>query len=118
MAGILAPTEKCLQKHTAVRLNNCILVLSNILETALWIYNLWAEQWAKHAIPECKEPPYVNGQTGVAIGTEVYIFGGRKNTLLKLTRNANGSFVWSVIHTDKQTKAPSARYYPCAWGHG
>ena len=73
MAGTLAPTEKCLENHTAVRLNNCILVLSKTSETdyAVWTYNLWTEQWAKTAIPEFKGLPGVNNPTGVVIDADV-----------------------------------------------
>ena len=59
-------------------------------------------------------------RTGVVIGTHVYIFGGRShnNMLRKLITNAKGSFVWSKIHIEDQTKVPSPRTNHCAWEHG
>ena len=123
MAGTLAPTEESLKKRIAVRLNNCVLVYTKTVYCGqwiynLWIYNLWTEQWSKHAIAEPKELPDLNGQTGVVIGTDVYVLGGYNDVLWKLIRNANGSYVWSVIRTDNQTNAPSPRYCHCAWAYG
>ena len=120
MAGTLAPTEKCLENHTAVRLNNSILVLSKTFERdhtiILWTYNLWTEQWAKNATPESKGLPCIKNPTGVVIGTDVYIFWEHKTS--KLTRKKNGSFVSCVIDIGDQTKAPSLRLFPCGWEHG
>ena len=79
---------------------------------------LWTEQWSKHIIPNQLELPEVEGQTGVVIGTDVYIFGNtEKSNLWKLRRSRNGSFEWSIIYITDQTKVPSPRCYHCAWEH-
>ena len=135
MEIVSKPAAYHLNNHLAVRLKDCILVLSKsahiqnqCLSTSfifsfkytIWLYNLWTEQWRKYAFPKQKEPPEaLLGQTGVAIGNDIYYFGGNnhKNMLRKLTRNVQGSFVWSIIHTEDQTKVPSPRLHHCAWEH-
>ena len=82
---------------------------------AIWIYNLWTERWRKYSIQNQEELPEVKlGQSGVVIGTDVYIFGG--HDLWKLT--ANAPFVFSMIHVEDKTKVPSPRFQHCAWEHG
>ena len=121
MADTFAPTENCLKDHVAVCLHDCILVLSKtsyvqtehiseieafvhlvkITNYTLWNYNLWTEQWRKHEMPKPKQLPEISGQSGVVVGCDVYIFGGRKhkNMLWKLTRNTIGFFEWGIIRT-------------------
>ena len=74
----------------AVCLKDCILVLKKktflsnpwlsptSCNYSILIYNLWTEQWRNYTIPEPQELPEVYGQTGVVIGTDVYIFGGEE----------------------------------------
>ena len=119
----------------AVCLEDCILVLSKQVTKVIYkatdhpsriistdytisICNLWTEQWSKHIIPNQLELPEVEGQTGVAIRTDVYIFGSTENSnLWKLRRSRNGSFEWSIIHIADQAKVPSPRVFHCAWEH-
>ena len=122
MADKLPPLENCL----AVRLKDCILVLSKHShfsifsdKSAIWMYNLWTETWMKYDIIP-KPKPEVNGHTGVVIGTDVYICGerGYKSMLSKLTRNPKGKYAWSIIHIEDQSKVPSPRFDCCAWEYG
>ena len=131
MADTIEPTENCLEAHVAIRLKDCVLVLSktsyhgNSLSHsrfcyAIWMYSLWTEQWRENTISKQKELPEVNGQTGMEIGNYVYIFGGINSgmdVLWKLIRNANSSFVFGVINAEDQRKVPSPRIYHCAWEH-
>ena len=133
MARKLAPTKQCLNDHIAVRFKDFILVFSQTLSVhtehfsggrvstystnyITWIYNLWTEQWKKNIISNQEGHP-ISGQTGVVIGTDVYIFGGHehKSMLWTLIRNANGSFVLHISHAEDQSKVPSPRTYHCAW---
>ena len=138
MANTLAPTENCLgSNYVAVRLKDRILVFSKKsshaehlsggvaiitqeIDYAIWICNLWTEQWRKYTIPGRQILPEIKGQTGVAIGSDIYIFGGGYHTDMfwKLRRSENGSFVWSIIPTEDKAKVPSPRLYHCAWEHG
>ena len=135
MAESLAPTAECLGNHIAVRFKDFILVLSEtssiefsrskrtqvvVSHYSIWMYNLWTEQWRKLTMPKEQELPGVYDRTGVVIGTDAYIFGGHdhKNMLWKLIANAEGSFVWSIIQVEEQTKVPSPRLNHCAWEHG
>ena len=87
----------------------------------IWTYNLWDEtwkEWMNFPTAKAKQFPTTTGQCGVAIGSNIYMFGGEKlSTLLwKITRNTDGSFDWSAIHLGtNHSKIPSPRSYSCGW---
>ena len=133
------PPEDCWENYLAVRLKNLIIVLSQTFSFqirlitsegkffsmdhyTIWIYCLWTEQWKKYSIPKQRKRPFidVHGRTSVVVGSDVYIFGGHDQTTMfcKLIRHANGSFDFSIIHNENQTKIPSPRMFHCSWEHG
>ena len=99
----------------------------------IWLYNPYTERWRKYKIP-CGQiaPSSRRKSCAVAIGAEIYIFGGMvfelkdyTNELWKLTRTATGCFRWSVIEFQQDAKLPSPRtehsgfeYAECLWVYG
>ena len=124
-------------RHLAVSMDHCIIVFGgkwyhkepySIL--TLWMYNLYTEEWGKHSISSEEitdqwgnaQHRYlavlaVHSACAVAIGADIYLFGGRgwdhaTNALLKLSRKQKGEFSWSCIES-KST--PSPRYNHTGW---
>ena len=118
-----SPSEEFLKFHVAVRLKDCIVLVSSSGgddEQEIWTYNLWTSQWRERAILGGKQLPFTKNVRGVAIGTIIYMFGAdneRAGTVLKLT-NANGSFKLNRHHTKKRSKCPSPRHDHCSWEYG
>ena len=117
--------------HVAVRLSNCIFVFGGefmdekkgpLSLRAIWMYNLYTEQWRKHVIPYRNlAPPPSRDSCAVAVGSDIYMFGGYlyrdgdTNSLWKLTISATGCFVWSQIIDKNQEKTPSPRSDHSGW---
>ena len=123
---VAVPSKQCMANHVAVRLEDCIVVLKSNGEpgfdnfSEFWTYNLWTEVWLKHMIPEAQPLYDTMHQCGVAIGKDIYIVFGQElsSLLLKLTRNTDGSFVWSTINIEDLAKTPLPRTHHCGWEHG
>ena len=118
MADTMEPSRQCLQHHMAVRMEDCILVISSQMHE-IWSYNLWTEQWWQCEIPRGKTYPETILNSGVAIESEIYVFGGTdfSNTFWKLTRNTNNSFEWNPIHAEDCPKVPSPRLDQSSWAY-
>ena len=121
--------------HVAVRLQNYVLLFAGIpTEDArckdfmhlIWSYNLYTEQWRKYRIPELKSIPHMElyGASAVAIGTDVYMFGGRdlymsgthvSNDLWQLTINKNRCFTWTKMPQKVKSETPSPRRGHSGW---
>ena len=100
-------------QHMAVRVDNMIVVFggSEYLQKQfcyglipcmdeIWLYNLYTSHWRKHVIPQVVAAPGRQQSCAVAIGADIYVFGGCAymsqglcvNELWKFTRNFNGCF--------------------------
>ena len=125
MADNMEPSAKYLQDHVAVRMKDCIVVISNGGFSEIWTYNLWTEHWTtKPANPDRKNwkmpvgVPITSDKQGVAIGSVIYIFGGsflHEDMLWKLIMSTYDSFQWRRIQIEDVTKTPSRRDGHCAW---
>ena len=120
---IIVPSKQCLDNHVAVRLEHCIVVLKSVLEieyAEIWTYNLWTDAWMQHTVPFGQYLPETKYHCGVAIGKDIYMFGGLDlySLLLKLTRNVDSSFTWSIINMEDPGKTPCPRTNHCGWEHG
>ena len=117
MANDTEPSD--LQEHVAVRLKDCIVVLT---EDGIWTYSLWTEKWRTYNIRHTGSSlPTTSHHCGVAFRSDAYMYGGFDftNMLWKLTRKPNGSFGWSTINMGKDPKrVPSPRTGHCGWEHG
>ena len=121
MAGntVTQPSKHCLRDHVAVRLMDCIVVVSsNVPE--IWSYNLWTEKWRKCTVFKEEQIPPTKHQCGVVIQSNIYLFGGcdYDDMLWKLTRSPDGSFEWNIIDIGDHKKSPSVRYGHCGWEYG
>ena len=118
--------------HAAVRLEHYILFFGGTCQHriahslhVIWMFNLYTEKWIKHVIPSTEMVPSSRyGACGVLVGSDVYMFGGRKlphlretNALWKLAKNQQASFVWNKIVISDLTKSPSPRIYHTGWEH-
>ena len=88
----------------------------------IWTYNLYTEQWKKHVIAKKGiAPPATWNACAVTIEQDVFMFGGETeftdstNTVWKLTRTSEGSFVWSSVTGQDNTKVPTPRERHCGW---
>ena len=88
------------------------------------MFNLYTEYWRKHVIPDQNlAPPSMRSSCAVAIGADIYLFGGYEHdsdssatsALWKLTITSTGLFNWSKIKFDDQAKTPSLRRYHSGW---
>ena len=86
----------------------------------IWTYNLWTEAWMQHTLPHGQPLPKTKYRCCVAIGKDIYMFGGLvlDSLLLKLTRNVDGSFAWKTIDMEDPAKSPCPRTRICGWEHG
>ena len=118
MAGntITEPSKYCLRDHVAIRLMDCIVVVSSNVQE-IWSYNLWTETWRKCTASKEEQIPSPKDQCGVVIQSEIYFFGGYNwhHMLWKLTKSSDGSFEWNIIDTGDITKIPSPRDGHCGW---
>ena len=127
--------------HVAVCLDNYIMVIGGIDMNSepvsthvILMYNVYTDQWRKHQIPVHKNaPPPVACACAVAIGTDIYMFGGfeldkklntETNELWKLTEGLQ-CIDWSKIEFYHDVKLPSPRcdhsgwkYKECLWVFG
>ena len=120
--------------HVAVRLEHYIRVFGGIghkhfddqelQRNRIWMFNLFTEKWSMYMVRR-KIPPAINAACAVAIGSDVYMFDGRRNAecsfadaLWKLNRNPKGYFLWSRIVTEDQTRVPSVRSKHTGWQYG
>ena len=97
-----------------------------ISSNVIWMYNIYTEQWRIHQIPKGKiTPGPIAGACAVAIGRDIYIFGGessgqngKTNNVWKLTRTPQGCFNWSNIEFENDVKLPSPRAWHSGWEYG
>ena len=118
--------------HVAVRLDHYILVLGGVYdfhhtespnERTIWIFNLYTETWVTQAIPRPrKAPPTKCGASAVAIGRDIYMFGGSSwssyltsNAVWQLRRMPEGRFVWDKIKSKSNIVSP--RCWHSGWEH-
>ena len=115
----------------AVRLNNNIMVFSGQNEeylpmshSEIWKYNIYTGQWSKYELAGRIAPPVVMDACAVAIGADVYMFGGLSltsfrctNELWKLTTTTQGYLNWSEIEFQRDVKLPSPRSCHSGWGY-
>ena len=121
--------------YVTVKLQNYVLVFagksmmedisSKEVRHFIWSYNLYTDQWRKYRIPASESTPdMVQGASAVAIGTDVFMFGGRCpalwpyfswNHLWKLTINKNRYFRWTKIPEKANSEIPSHRSGHSAW---
>ena len=123
-----------LWEHVAVNLQNYVLVFagrctpvmedikSEDVRRFIWSYNLYTDHWRKYQIPESKSTPdAVYKASAVAIGTDVYQFGGSclgggySNDLWRLTINKNSYFTWTKMPENAKSQTPSNRFRHSAW---
>ena len=120
VVGEVQPPAECLKSHVSVLLNDSILILCGSHGySCIYIYNLWTEHWNRHRIPRAL--PITGSQCGVAIGTEVYLFGGHipKYMFWKLIKctDPHVPFDWEAIYVKDNGNMPSPRTGHCAWEH-
>ena len=119
-----------MHSHVAVRLANFIIAFGGekqnkepLSHHVIWMYNIYTEQWSKHVIPDTKvAPPRTSCSCAVAVGSDIYMFGGWRhdegnatNTLWKLTITSTESFVWTKVIAKCQEKTPSPRCHHSGW---
>ena len=136
-----ATLRRCLKNYVAVRMKDCIIIVSSYEDLAwedqrpriryepehmvhfqgIWVYNLWTEQWSKIKIITTQEKkiPITEHQTGVVVGSDVYMFGGYdwRQMLWRLTRISEDIFECTIIGPDSQLNMPSTRTSHCGWEH-
>ena len=113
-----------------VSLKNYVLVIGGkwpqealSLQRVLWCYNLYTEQWKKYAIPDSKTAPSSTfGGCTIAIGSDVYMFGGfliakkgLTNAMWKLSQSSDNRFVWEHISILSDVNKPSPRAFHTGW---
>ena len=118
------------RSHVAVRLSNHIIVFAgkneehkSLSHFVIWMYNVNTEHWRKHVIPGTKlVPPMTCKPSAVAIGSDIYMFGGcvykdkaTTNALWKLRRTSTQCFDWSKVIAENEEEAPSPRYLHSGW---
>ena len=138
MADVPVPSRWCLRHHAAARLKDCIVIVScyrpecekeDVLQ--VWTYNLWTEEWKQNAlITRSKQNAltHLNGDQlpqglcMVALGSSVYIHGGRlqrfAGIVWKLTGCSNDCFALDEICIEDYAMVPSPRLEHCGWEHG
>ena len=122
-----------LREHCAVRLDNVIIIIGGDygLDSStyqptreIWTYNLYTDEWKKHAIPmERKAPDSLRFAVAVAIEGTIYTFGGynitrkQRNALWTLKRSETGDFSWKLIkyQCDELKESPSPREGHTGW---
>ena len=126
-------------EHQAVHMGHCIVVFGGIRDDwdsgtkyfsylDIWMYNLFTEQWQKYICSNKMAPP--KGQIRscvVAIGTDIYLFGGKStcisswepynNELWKLTNTVEESFNWKEIAAHTKENTPSPRAFHSGWAY-
>ena len=122
--------EHPLCRHSAVYLDNYTIIFGGINKNnepisarLIWMYNLYTEEWRKHAIPDTSAAPepFSRAVAAVISGT-IYTFGGiyadacdKTNELWTLTRAKPGCFTWSFIKPECKRKSLSPRSSHSGW---
>ena len=116
-------------RHSAVRLDNSIIIFGGFGETRklyptreIWMYNLYIEEWRKHVIPNTSAAPEpFNAAIAEVINGTIYTFGGmdtydhtRRNALCTLNKTKQGSFTWINKVLCKE-ESPSPRNLHAGW---
>ena len=117
MAKPSKPSRGFMESHVAVRWKDSMVVLSDHNRRRVWLYNLWTEQWQKYSLQKGQYLPIEDGQCGVEIGSDIYMFRGF-GQLWKLMRITDDLFAYDTIPTKDPTKTPSPREAYSAWQHG
>ena len=107
--------------YVAVCMEHFIMLIKENLPYGhtIWVYNLYTEDWRKLCdLPEF-ETPYFQDPCAVALGPDVYLFGGKAvpyytNSLLKLTKHPDRCFVMKKV-TSGNSKLPSPRCGHTGW---
>ena len=117
-----------LDKHVAVHLENCILVIAGgLLEEdhfcewhKYWLYDLYTDHWRTYKIPHSASSPcIIDGQKAVIIGTDVYMFGGTTSSAVwQVSRQEKDYFTWKKMPETARSEMPSPRYGHTAWEYG
>ena len=117
-------------RHAAVCLNHHIFVIGGItefmepkFERVIWMYNFYTDQWKRYDMPHNDDaPPPLTAAYAVAIGADVFVFGGKNirsyeetNDLWKLSKNPEGCFLWAKISTHCHSEKPSPRIGHTGW---
>ena len=116
--------------HCAVSLDHLVIIIGDMCRYAetsstrvIWIYDLYTEEWKRHAIPDtsCAPEPF-HGAVAAAIDKTVYIFGGRSskhdnvlNATWKLSKTNRQCFAWSCNKPQCKEKTPSPRTGHTGW---
>ena len=120
--AMYSPCAVCVENHIIVfggkDENDEPLSFHNI-----WMYNVYTEQWGKHAIPEEKEAPPETLYPGtVVIDADTYMFGGwvcaeedYTNEVWRLTRTPECCFEWRKGKARRKKQTPSPRRCFVAW---
>ena len=114
--------------HVAVNLKHYVLVFGGIsmdpdtksedVNHFIWSYNFYTDQWRKYQIPESKSTPLAKrAASAVAIGTDVFVFGGLSlsNFVWRLTINKSKHFTLTKMPENAKSETPSERYGHSAW---
>ena len=128
MENITTPAR---QFHVAVRMKDCIVVVSRNDEDKkqqIWTYNLWTEQWKQCLIRVNRrefrktEDMYYSTECmlGVEIRSIIYMFDELVDfkRLWKLIPLRDGAFLQRINYNDNPFKLPSQRVCPCVWKYG
>ena len=108
-------------------LNECIGVLDREYNSyhVILVYNLYTDEWRKYMIPQNETVPSGRAKAcAVAVGTDVYMFGGEglfdngcTNELWNLTKTQHGRFGWNKDNTHSKESTPSPRFGHSAWAY-
>ena len=125
-------SEPALQFHVAVRIKDCIVVVSRNDEDKkqqIWTYNLWTDQW-KQCLIRVKRREFRKREDmfystehmfGVEIRSIIYMFDELVDftQLWKLIPLRDGVFQQRINYHDNPLKRPSPRGdRPCVWKYG
>ena len=102
-----------------------------ISHKVIWTYNLDTDRWKKHTASGSQEVPQGRlGACAVAIGTQIYMHGGRsieKQTLATLWKldvrpalcsmSGEDGMAWTQVKFEDNNLIPSARTYHTGWEH-
>ena len=127
--------------HVVVNVGHCILAFGGSMNEAcetenllsnhvIWAYNLYTEKWKKFQISQNKTaPPEIYQPCAVAIGANVYMFGGtisattdddedtETNEMWELSKTTQGSFMWREIEFRSDSEVPSPRSGHTGWSY-
>lgn len=114
---IVEDKPRSLVGDVTARLNGCI-VQAMTQDEEIWTYNLFTEEWRKFTVKAKLVPRFVSRECAVTVGSAIYILEGFMGILWKLARNTDGSFEWSNVDIEDNSKMPSPRHSYCGWEHG